>query len=156
MAVDGSGNESVIAASTPTFLKTDPVINYDSFVVSQKAPNTVIPAFATIVKIECNLTPILARSNLVRFTPTSSGNILSLFDNNNESYISYTGNVYNIGNEKFYFAAPENVSLFIIEFYRPVFRLGFQIFKNGVLVYTYASVATTSREPVSFRVAYNV
>jgi hypothetical protein len=37
MAVDVSGNDSVIVASTPSSLKTDPEINYYSFVVRQKS-----------------------------------------------------------------------------------------------------------------------
>ena len=37
MAVDVCGNESIIVASTPVFLKTDPAINYYSFVVREKS-----------------------------------------------------------------------------------------------------------------------
>ena len=52
MAVDESGNESIIVASTPAFLKTDPGINYYSFVVSQKASGaTGIIGLIQIVKI---------------------------------------------------------------------------------------------------------
>jgi hypothetical protein len=157
MAVDVSGNESIIVASTPAFLKTDQVINYYSFVVREKSSGlTGVIQQVSIHKLSWNLTPQLSESDLVRYRPLSAGPLSNAFDNLGTTLITYIGNSYNVGNELFYFASPESVSSFTISYHRPAYRPGFQIFKNGVLVYTDASVATSADLPSPFNVSYNV
>ena len=110
----------------------------------------------SIQKMSWNMTPQLSESNLVRYRPLSAGPLSNAFDNLGTTLITYNGNSYNVGNELFYFASPESVSSFTISYHRPAYRPGFQIFKNGVLVYTDASVTTTSDNPQPLRVTYNV
>jgi hypothetical protein len=157
MAVDESGNESIIVASTPAFLQTDQVINYYSFVVREKSSGlSGLTQLVQIHKLSWNLTPQLSESNLVRYRPLSAGPLSNAFDNLATTRIDYNATSYNVGNELFYFASPESVSSFTISYHRPAYRPGFQIFKNGVLVYTDASVATSADLPSPFNVSYNV
>jgi hypothetical protein len=157
MAVDVSGNESIIVASTPAFLQTDPEINYYSFVVREKSSGlTGVIQQVSIHKLSWNLTPQLSESDLVRYRPLSAGPLSNAFDNLGTTLITYIGNSYNVGNELFYFASPESVSSFTIAYHRPAYRAGFEIYKNGVLVYIDASVTTSNENPSPFIVTYNV
>ena len=148
------GNESDVSPMNPAFVKT---LNYYSFVVREKSSGlTGVIQQVSIHKLSWNLTPQLSESNLVRYRPLSAGPLSNAFDNLGTTLITYNGNSYNVGNELFYFASPESVSSFTISYHRPAYRPGFQIFKNGVLVYTDASVATSADLPSPFIVTYNV
>jgi len=148
------GNESDVSPMNPAFVTT---LNYYSFVVREKSSGlTGVIQQVSIHKLSWNLTPQLSESNLVRYRPLSAGPLSNAFDNLGTTLITYIGNSYNVGNELFYFASPESVSSFTIDYHRPAYRPGFQIFKNGVLVYTDASVATSADLPSPFIVTYNV
>jgi hypothetical protein len=148
------GNESDVSPMNPAFVKT---LNYYSFVVREKSSGlTGVIQQVSIHKLSWNLTTQLSESNLVRYRPLSAGPLSNAFDNLGTTLITYNGNSYNVGNELFYFASPESVSSFTISYHRPAYRHGFQIFKNGVLLYTDASVATSADLPTPFIVTYNV
>ena len=153
--------ESDAMASTPASLKTNATgIDYYSFVVRQKTTGVGgannFPGLLAIQKMSWNLTPALSVSNLTRSRPISTGPMLNAFDNSASTLITYNNTSYNVGDELFYFASPESVSTFTIDFHRPIYRCGFQIYKNGVLVYTDASVTTSNENPSPFIVTYNV
>jgi hypothetical protein len=158
MAVDVSGNESIIVASTPAFLQTDPEINYYSFIVREKADGVGggfnIPGQIFIGSLRWNVDPSLSSTNVVRYRPSSSGTVENLVGAGNN--VSYTNTSYNVGDELFYIETPDNVSTFTANYARPIYRPGFEIYKNGVLVFTDASVSTNNVTPSPFIVTYNV
>ena len=102
------------------------------------------------------MTPLLSASNLARSRPISTGPMSNAFDNSASTLTTYNNTTYNVGDELFYFASPECISTFTIDFHRPIYRHGFEIYKNGVLVHTYASVTTSNDNPSPFIVTYNV
>jgi hypothetical protein len=137
-AVDLSGNKSVIVASTPAFLKTDPGIDYYSFVAREKTTSVgggnYAPQLISIHKLSWNLTPELSVSNLVRYRPFSTSLLSNVFDNLASTIINFNSNTYSVGDELLYFASPESVSTFTIVFHRPIYRPSFEIYQNAVLV----------------------
>ncbi len=150
--------ESDAMASMPASLKTNATgIDYYSFVVREKSLGlSGLLQLISIQKMSWNLTPSLSQSNVVRFRTLSVGPLSNAFDNLATTLINYNGNSYNVGNELFYFASPESVSSFTIAYHRPAYRAGFEIYKNGVLVYIDASVTSSNENPSPFIVTYNV
>jgi hypothetical protein len=151
------GNESDVSPMNPAFVKT---LNYYSFVVRQK-PTGVggannFPGLIATQGMSWNLTPSLSQSNIVRFRPLSTGPLSNLFDNSASTLITYNNNTYNIGDELFYISTPNNVTTFTINHHRPIYRPGFEIYKNGVRVYIDASVTTSASDPSPSIVTYNV
>ena len=69
------------------------------------------------------------------------------FDNLASTLITYNNTTHNVGDELLYFASPESDSTFTIDFHRPIYRPDFEIYKNGVLVHTSASVTTSNENP---------
>ncbi len=152
-------SETVLTAAAKKILKYEEIVYY-SFVISQKSSGVGggnnLPGSIEISGMGWNLTPVLNETNIVRYIPSTNGGGLSrLFDNDNNTTFN-NNNSYNIGDEFFYIAAPKSVSTFTITFWRPIYRPGFKIYKNGVLVYTDASVATSAIDPSPNPVTYNV
>ncbi len=100
------------------------------------------------------MVPSLSITNVLRYRPFSTGTVENLAGASTN--VSYTDTSYNVGDELFYIEAPDNVSTFTANYGRPIYRPGFQIYKNGVLVYTDASVSTNNVNPSPFIVTYNV
>ena len=151
------GNESDVSPMNPAFVTT---LNYYSFVVRQK-PTGVggannFPGLIATQGMGWNLTPALSQSNVVRFRALSTGPLSNLFDNSAATLITYNNNTYNIGDELFYISTLDNVTTFTINHHRPIYRPGFEIFKNGVLVYADASVTSSASDPSPSIVTYNV
>ena len=159
MGFDVSGNESVILASMPAFLKIDPGITYYSFVDREKTAGLSGRKYAleliSIHIFSWNSTPELYVSNLVRYRPFPTGPLSNAFDNLATTRTLYDSISFIVGDELFYFAFPESVSTFTIYNHRPIYRPDFQMFKNDVLVYTDASVATSAENPSPFRFTCN-
>lgn len=151
-------SETVLTAAAKKILATG--VTYYSFVVREKSTGVGggnnAPGLIAIPAMSWNLSQSLSQSNVVRFRPNSGGALTNLFDNDLGTRLDYDNNSYNIGDELFYFESRENVSSFTITYHRPIYRPGFQIFKNGVLVYTDASVASSSETPSPYTVTYNV
>jgi hypothetical protein len=139
----------------PAFVKT---LNYYSFVVREKADGVGggfnIPGQIFIGSLRWNLVQSLSSTNVVRYRPSSSGTVENLVGAGNN--VSYTNTSYNVGDELFAIATYDNVSTFTANYGRPIYKPGFVIYKNGVLVFTDASVATASGTPAPLVVTYNV
>ena len=137
------GNESGVSPMNPAFVKT---LNYYSFVVREKADGVGgglnIPGQVFIGGLRWNLVPSLSITNVLRNRPFSSGTVENLVGAGTN--VSYTNTSYNVGDELFTIATSDNVSNYTINFGRPIYRPSFLIYKNGVAVYTDASVATAS------------
>jgi hypothetical protein len=150
------------AAGTTTSCACTPVreTNHYSFVVREKSSGVgggnVAPELIAISAMGWNLSPSLSQSNIVRSRPGSGGALANLFDSDAATRADYDAGSYGVGDELFCIAAPESVSAFTVTYHRPIYRPGFQIFKNGVLVYTDASVATSADTPSPFAVTYDI
>jgi hypothetical protein len=151
------GNESDVSPMNPAFVKT---LNYYSFVVREKADGIGggfnIPGNVVIGGLKWNVNPSLSSTNVVRYRPFSTGNVEILVGTTAGIYVSYINTSYNVGDELFAIATHDNVSTFTANYGRPIYRPGFEIYKNGVLVFTDASVATASGTPAPLVVTYNV
>ena len=92
----------------------------------------------------------------MRYRPNSGEVLTNLCDNNGGTRLDFYANSYNVGDELFYITTPDNVSTFTINYHRPIYRPGFEIYKNGVLVYTDASVTRSADLLSPLIVTYNV
>jgi len=54
---------------------------------------------------------------------------MNLFDNNGGTRLDYDTNSYNLGDGLFYITNHDTISKFTIDFHRPIYRLGFEIYK---------------------------
>ena len=86
----------------------------------------------------------------------SGGTLTNLFDNNALTRLDYNNNACNVGDELFYLTALDNVTTLTINYHRPTYRPGLEMYTNGVLMYTDASVATSASDPSPSIVTYNV
>jgi len=151
--------ESDAMASTPAFLKTNATgIDYYSFVVREKADGVGsglnLPGQIFIGGLKWDVVPSLSLTSVLRYRPFSTGPVENFVGAT--VFVSYSNTSYNVGDELLYIATPDNVSKFTINFSRPIYRPGFQIYKNGVLVYTDASISTNATTPSPIIVTYNV
>ena len=146
-------------ASTPDFLQTAPGINYYSFVVREKADGIGggfnIPGQIFINNLRWNLVPSMSITNVLRYRPFSAVIVADLVGATGTN-VSYINTSYNVGDELFVIATYDNVSTFTANYARPIYRPGFEIYKNGVLVFTDASVSTNNVTPTPLVVTYNV
>jgi hypothetical protein len=149
------GNESGVSPMNPAFVKT---LNYYSFVVREKADGVGvglnIPGQIFTGGLRWNLVPSLSITNVLRYRPFSAGIVADLVGAGTN--VSYTNTSYIVGDELFTIATPDNVSTFTANYARPIYRPGFVIYKNGVLVFTDASVSTNNVTPTPLVVTYNV
>ncbi len=106
------------------------------------------------VAVTRNLVPSLSITNVLRNRPFSLGTVENLVGAGTN--VSYTNTSYNVGDELFAIATYYTVSAFTANYGRPIYIPGFVIYKNGVVVYTDASVATASGTPAPLVLIYNV
>jgi len=79
-------------------------------------------------------------SNLVRYRTFSTGLLSNVFDNLASTVITYNSTSYHVVDGLLFFASPESVSTFTVDYHLPIYRHGFQISKNEMLLYTDAPI----------------